>query len=250
MGALLMLCTDVMANSVGIGIGRVSEYPGSDDYNVLPNAAFEIDTALGKLKNNQIGAELDILKSDVIDTGPILRANFGRDDSISDSVVASLDEVSAGAELGWFIGSGFKLAQLGIPSDGIVIGNLEAVTNVGDGHGGTLVTGTIGVVFQINDKLRLVPSIGANFADDNYSDEFYSVTESGAAASGLNEFSATGGLQYTQVALFGVRKIDERWSVSATVAYNTLKGDAAESPITQRGSDKQLFTGAVINYSF
>ena len=165
-------------------------------------------------------------------------------------MVASLDEVSAGAELGWFIGSGFKLAQLGIPSDGIVIGNLEAVTNVGDGHGGTLVTGTIGVVFQINDKLRLVPSIGANFADDNYSDAFYSVTESGAAASGLNEFSATGGLQYTQVALFGVRKIDERWSVSATVAYNTLEGDAAESPITQRGSDKQLFTGAVINYSF
>lgn len=247
---LLLLSAEVMANSVGIGIGRATEYPGSGDYGVLPNAAFELDTPLGKLKNNQIGVQLDIIKNTNIDTGPILRANFGRDDSVSNKAVAALEEVSPSAEFGWFVNSGVKLGTLGIPSDAILIGRLDAVTDVNDGHGGTLVSGSVGLVFQLTDKFRVVPSVGFNYADDSYTDAFYTVSAAGAAASGLSEFKASGGLEYTQVALYGVRTIDERWSVTGTFAYNSLEGDAADSPITQSGTDKQLFTGLVINYAF
>jgi len=248
--AFFILSSDVMANSIGIGIGRTTEYPGSGDYGILPNAAFELDTPLGKLKNNQIGVQLDIIRNDNIDTGPILRANFGRSDTVSDTAVAALEEVSPGAEFGWFVNSGVKLSSLGIPSDVILIGRLDAVTDVGDGHGGTLVSGSLGLVFQLTEKFRLVPSVGFNYGDDNYTDAFYSVSSTGAAASGLEEFSASGGLVYTQVALYGVRTIDERWSVAGTVAYNSLEGDASDSPITQSGTNKQLFTGFVVNYAF
>jgi len=248
--ATLLLPAQAMANSIGIGIGRASEYPGSDDYQFLPNAAFELETPIGKVKNNQIGAQLDILKNENVDTGPILRVNFGRNDSISDDVVALLDEVDPGVELGWFINSGFKVERLGIASDAIVIGRLGAVTDVGDGHGGTLINGSLGLVLQLTDSFRLVPSIGFNYGDDNYTDAFYSVTDAGSQASGLDSFSAEAGLEYTQVALYAVRTIDERWSVTGTVAFNTLQDDAAASPITQRGTDKQLFTAVVLNYAF
>jgi len=250
--SLLLISSQSMANSVGIGIGRASEFPGSDDYQLSPNAAFEISTPLGILKNNQVGVQLDIVQSTTVDTGPVLRANFGRDeDSISDDVIATLDGVSPATELGWFVGSGFRLDRLGIQSDAIVIGRLNAVTDIGDGHSGVQVTGSLGLVMQLTENFRLVPSIGFNYADDNYTDAFYSVNNAGANASGLDEFSASGGLEYTQVALFAVRDIDPRWSVTGTLAYNALQGDAAQSPITkQRGTDQQLFTGFVVNYKF
>jgi len=248
---LPVTASQAMANSVGIGIGRATEYPGSKDYQISPNAAFELNTPIGTLKNNQVGVQLDIVKGSNLDTGPVLRANFGRDsESISDNVVANLDKVPATAELGWFVNSGFRLDRLGIQSDAIVIGRLNAVTDVGDGHGGTQVFGSVGLVMQLTDNFRLVPSVGFNFADESYTNAFYGVDSAGAAASGLSEYSASGGVEFTQVALYALREIDSRWSVTGTVAYNTLRGDAAQSPITQRGTDQQLFTGLVVHYHF
>jgi len=248
--ALFLLSSQAMANTIGVGIGVASEFPGSGDYEALPNGSFEIDTPVGILKNNQIGVQLDLIKSTSIDTGPIIRANFGRNDDISDSVVARLDEVDTSAELGWFVGSGVRLDSLGIQSDAIIIGRLNAVTDVGDGHGGTQIYGSAGLVLQLTDKFRIVPSVGFNYVDDNYSESFYSVSSAGAQASGLNEFSASAGLEFMQVALFALREIDSVWSVSGALAFNALQGDAEESPITQRGTADQVFAGFAVNYKF
>lgn len=245
---LVLLSSQAMANSIGVGIGYASEYPGSGEYVFSPNAAFTINTPIGIVKNNDIGAQLDIIESTSFDTGPVVRVNFGRTDAASDDVVAALPEVATAAELGWFIGSGFKLDKIGIPSDAIVIGKLTAVTDVADGHGGTQITGSVGVVFQLSDNFRLVPSLGFNFVDDTYAESFYGVSSGGAFLSGLEEFTAGGGLEYTQAALFAVRTIDKHWSVTGTIAFNKLQEDAAASPITQRGTDEQLFAGFILNY--
>lgn len=247
---LLVISSQSYANFVGLGIGRASEYPGSDDFEFSPNAAFEIDTPVGKLKNNGVGAELDIVKNTSVGSGPILRIGIGRDDTISDSVVAGLPEVELGTEVGWFIDSGFRVDRLGIQSDAIVIGSLDAVTEIGDGHGGVQITGSVGYVMQLTDNFRLVPSVGFNYVDDSYAESFYSVSSADAATTGLNEFDASGGLEYTQVALYGVRDIDSRWTVTGTIAFNKLTGDAADSPVTERGTTDQLFTGFILNYNF
>lgn len=248
--ALCLMSSQVLANTVGIGIGRATDYPGSDNYVFSPNAAFELNTPIGTLKNNSVGAQLDIVKSTSLDSGPILRANFGRDNTVDNAAVAALPEVSPGAELGWFVNSGFRVDRLGIQSEAIVIGRLDAVTDVGDGHGGTQINGSVGLVLQLTDSFRLVPSIGFNYVDDNYAQAFYGVSSAGSAASGLDEFSASAGLEYTQAALYAVRTIDKNWSVTGTIAFNALQGDAAESPITNRGTADQLFTGFVVLYNF
>ena len=246
---LLVSAQALAANSVGIGIARFAEFPGSDTYTFSPTASFEVETSIGIFKNDRIGAQLDLLKSEAIDTGPIVRFNPGRNDSVSDSAVAALPEIEASAEAGWFVGSGVKLSTLGLTSNAIIIGRLSAVTDTGDGHGGTLVNGSLGLVMPINDDLRFIPSVSFNYADENYAQSFYGV-ESANATAELSEFTASAGVEGTQFALVGIRKINEKWSVTGVGAFNTLQGDAAESPITQRGSDTSFFTGVTINYAF
>jgi len=249
LAGMLFMSTQTLAATVGVGLGYTTEFPGSDDYTFSPRAAFEIETPVGIFKNDQIGAQLDLVKSGSFATGPILRINTGRNDSVSDSVVAALPEIEASPEAGWFIGSGFKLSSVGLTSDAIVIGRLSAVTDTGDGHGGSLVNGSVGLVMPINDKLRFIPSMSFNYADDNYTQAFYGVESENASAQ-LSEFKASGGIESTQFALVGIRKINEKWSVTGVGAFNALQGDAAESSITKRGSETSLFAGFTINYTF
>jgi len=243
------MSTQVFAATVGIGIARNAEFPGSDDYAFTPIASFEIETSIGIFKNEQIGAQLDLVKSGSFDTGPILRINTGRNDSVTDAVVAGLPEIEASPEAGWFFGSGFKLSSLGLTSDAIVIGRLSAVTDIGDGHGGTLVNGSLGLVMPINEELRFIPSVSFNYGDDNYTQAFYGVNSADASAQ-LGQFNASGGIESTQFAIVGIRKINEKWSITGVGAFNALQGDAAESPITKRGSETNLFSGFTLNYTF
>ena len=245
-----MMASEIHASSVGLGIGRSVEFPGSSDYTFVPFASFEIETGIGTFKNNRLGVELDLVKSGAFDTGPILRANFGRDDSVSDPVVAALPVIDAAAEIGWFVGSGVQLKRLGLNTNSIVIGSLEAVTDAGDGHGGTYVSASIGLVMPITEQFRVVPSFTFNYADEKYTQSFYGVNSSNATPEGLTEFNASGGLESTQFALVVIRGINEKWSLTGVFAQNFLQGDAASSPITKRGSDENSFAGFTVNYQF
>lgn len=246
---LLFMSSEAFSATIGIGLGRNLEFPGSDDYSFTPIASFEIETSIGIFKNEQIGAQLDLIKSGAFDTGPILRINLGRDNSVSDSAVAALPEIEASPELGWFVGSGFKLSNAGLNTDAIVIGRLSVVADAGDGHSGTLVNGSVGLVMPINEKFRVIPSVAFNYGDDNYTQAFYGV-ESDNATADLGAFNARGGIESTQFALVGIHKINEKWSVTGVSAFNTLQGDAAESTITQRGSETSNFFGLTFNYKF
>lgn len=248
--AIFIFSTDAFSvTRLGIGIGRTTEFLGSADAAFVPYAEFQIDTRIGNFRNNQVGAELDIIKSSSVDTGPILRINTGRNDSVSDGVVAALPEIEASPELGWFVGSGFKLANLGLNSDAIVIGKLSVVGDTGDGHGGTVVNGSVGLVMPINNDFRLIPSVSFNYGDDNYTQAFYGVDAANASTE-LSEYTASAGVESTQVALVGIRQINEHWYIRGTAAYTILRGDAADSPITKRGDDTQVFTGFTLNYVF
>jgi len=173
----------------------------------------------------------------------------GRNDSISDEVIGALPEIEATAELGWFIGSGFTLANVGLDSDGIVIGRLSVVTDVGDGHGGTVVNGSVGLVTPVTENFRVIPSISFNYGDENYTQSFYGVSADNATAD-LPAFNASAGLESQQFAVVAIHKFNPKWSLTGIAAATTAKGDAARSPIVQRGRKSQVFTGFTVNYNF
>lgn len=247
LASMLMLSNHASADYFGVGLGVTTEYLGSDETTITPVANFEISTRLGIFKNDQLGAQLDLVKSGSFDTGPVLRINTGRNDSVTDSAVAALPEIDASPEAGWFVGSGFKLSSLGFSSDAIVIGRLSVVGDAGEGHGGSQVNASVGLVMQLSNDLRIIPSVSLNYGDDKYTQAFYGVEN---ATTELDSFTASGGLESAQLALVAIRQINDKWSVTGTAAYTTLQGDAAKSPITQRGDDAQAFTGFTANYKF
>ena len=100
-----------------------------------------------------------------------------------------------------------------------------------------------------SEELRLIPSFTIYYADENYNHSFYGVDAENATAE-LAAFEADAGIESTQVALVAIRTINEKWSVTGIAAYNTLQGDAANSPITDRGSETNVFAGATVNYKF
>jgi len=209
-----------------------------------------VETPIGILKTNRIGVQLDLIKSGSVDTGPIVRYAFGRDDSVSDPLVAALPAVDPSVEIGWFIGSGFPLRLTGIDSDAIVIGDVSVVTDIADGHGGTVYNGSVGLVMQLTEKFRIVPSLSFTYADDNYTKAFYGVGSTSETTDSLPVYRPSGGLESNQAALVAIRTIDEHWAMTGVFAYTFLQGDAAESPIVLRGSDEQLFTGVTLSYKF
>lgn len=246
---LLFTSTQSFGASIGVGIGRTAEFSGSDDYTFIPTASFKLETPVGIFTNNQIGAQLDLTKSESIDTGPILRINTGRNDTVSDAAVAALPEIEVSYEAGWFVESGFKLSNAGLNSNAIVIGSLSFVTNMSSNDGGSLIEGSVGLVMPINESLRVIPSVSLNYADDDYTQTFYGVDGLNATAD-LGAYKARGGLEQAQFALVGIRQLNSKWTVTGVVAYNALQGDAAQSPITKRGSDTSVYTGFTAAYTF
>ena len=236
------------ANSIGIGIGRAPDYTGSDDHRIIPMASFSYDARIGKISSEQIGVKVDLIKSRRIDTGPILKYQTGRSNDLKDSQVARLPEVEGSAEFGWFLGSGIPVRVLGLNSDSILTGKISALTDVGDGHGGSSFSSSVAVVTPINQQLRVITSLGLNFSDENYQQSFFGISDEAAAASGLSAFSAKGGLQSTGLTLIIAKGLNKKWSVTSITSLSKLQGDAAQSPITKRGSTLQLFMGVVFNY--
>ncbi len=59
------------------------------------------------------------------------------------------------------------------------------------------------------------------------------------AASGLDQYSANGGLLATGLEVGARYLFNERWGVEGAIGYDRLVNDAADSPITGQGSADQ-----------
>lgn len=248
----MLLCTfatsQTYANSIGIGIGRSTQYTGSSDYQAIPLASFSFDTSIGIVASEQIGIKIDLIKSRSVDTGPILKYQTGRSDAIADTLVAALPEVAGSLEAGWFLGSGIPLSVLGVNSKSILTGKISGTIDIGDGHGGSSFTISTALVIPVNPELRVITSLAFNFSDENYQRSFFGVSDADALVSGLPSFKANGGLESTGLGLIVVKQINQRWSATSITSFSKLQHDAENSPLTKRGSASQLFMAIVFSY--
>ena len=237
--------------SLGGGVGMAPDYEGSDDYEAVPIVSFEYKTPSYVLKSNRVGVELDVLPSDVIDFGPVVRYNFGRDD-VEDDAVDRLREVDGTVEGGLFIGSGVPVSAIGLEDNGYLTGRLTVLADVlGEGHEGVTIDARGSYVKPANEKLTIISSVSSTYASDDYMESFFGIDADNASRSGLNEFDAEGGIKDVGLSIVGVYKLDQNWTVNGIGSYARLLGDAADSPVTDdRGSANQFFLGLSASYSF
>ncbi|UWR24298.1 MipA/OmpV family protein [Sulfitobacter sp. S190] len=207
------------------GLAVAPSYPGADDYEVGPDLGF----AFGGLSWGRvnIGRGIGAAPQD----GLSFRGAFkviGDREADDNSELLGLDDVSTAVELG--IGATYRQANW------LAFGEVrKGVT----GHSGW--TGTLGAdaIFKPDDRWTITAGPRVSFGDSDFADTYFGITDDEATASSFGAFDADGGALGAGFEVQASYLLSEQWSVEGALGYERLLGDAADSPITELGSDDQ-----------
>lgn len=243
---------------IGVGGAYLPSYEGSDDY--LITVAPLVQGSLGGFDFESRGTGLTV---DVIPNpndsnvnlllGPAVRLNLDRTRRIKDPVVRALGERDLAVEVGGFAGIAFD----GVlnPYDTLTA-RVDVLTDVSNEHDGTTVTPSIGYSTPLSTTIFAFASVEATYADDSYTDSFFSITPAGTLASGLPTYSADGGWKNVAATLglnydLSGDLRDGGLGLFIGGSYSRLLNDAADSPIVRRRGDRdQWFGAAGLTYAF
>lgn len=234
---------------VGAGGGLTPRFPGSNSYRAVPYASFSYKTDGFSIHSEGPGVLANISPTKAIEFGPVVQVGFGRKGNLNDPVINLLPRVGTSIEIGAYVAGGLPLALIGIHTKSAITARVEILKDVASGHRGTLIENSVGYTDPISEKLKLVGSVSATWADSRYTRAFFGVSQVASARSGLTAYSTRSG--FNSAALTGVAdyKLGKRWSVISIGRYSRLIGDAANSPIViERGSVNQFYFGLALKY--
>ncbi len=225
-----------IATKLGLGIGVIPDYEGSNDYTAVPIPFARIDSKTGQyigLLGTTIRA--NVLESKMWSVGPVLRYRIERND-VEDKQVDDLRKVDSALEVGAF--AGIKIDQW--------TAMIEAAQDVADGHEGLLVTLVTGYSIPLDTGLMLSLSASTTYASDDYMEAYFEIDKDNAARSGLDVFKADSGIKD-----YGVRAglnyvLNKQWSFIGALGYKRLVSDAKDSPVVDDEGDANQYLGGVV----
>jgi MipA family protein len=248
--------------TVGLGIGLVPSYAGSNDY-----IAFPLPLIVGRvggvgISPNGPGFVLDFnpgkpglapQKGARIAFGPAFRLRNDRNVQIKDNVVERAGKLDAALE----VGGNVALVWRGVakPVDQLSIG-VQARWDVLAAHEGMMIEPQITYRAPIGRAFSLQTQISAEFVDDHFADYYFTVSPVQALASGLPQFRAGGGLNRIGTLAILAYDLDRNplnggWSLTGIGGYSRVLGDGKRTPYTAlRGDPNQFITGLGIAYTF
>jgi outer membrane protein len=242
--------TDIMlpgVTNIRIGLGPVvtPAYEGSNDYKVRAAPLISlryrdiVQVDNNNIRVNALGRD-SFFQSDNFKAGPLVRLDFGRDES--DSIdLTGLGNVGTSVELGLFVSYTVGPTRL----------RLRAQQDVVRGHSGMLVIGDLGVAIYRSDRLAVSGTLITIWADGDYMDAYFSVTAAQSLASSLAVFDTTSSLKDVSLAFGANYAVSDRWALVANAGYSKLLSDAKNSPIVAvQGSSDQFVAGIFAVYSF
>lgn len=226
--------------TVGLGAAAVPDYEGSEDMTVVPIPLVKLIDPSGwyvELLGNTLRANL--VPSATWRLGPMARYRAKRDD-VDNSKVDKLESVDAAFEVGGFVG--FRYGGWSL--------QVDAATDVANGHEGFLVGATGGYTWQ-PDRWRIKLSGFTTYASEDYMSAYFGVNAADAARSGLKTYDADAGFKDVGATLVTSYRFTQRWGVTGAVRYAVLIGDAADSPLVEdEGDENQVLVGALVSYTF
>lgn len=237
---------------IGLGVGSFPEYEGSDHHVATvmplidirkPGAYFIKGTSI----NNNDGlasAGLTIFHISYWENssarlkfilGPLLRGYSGRDESDSDEL-NGLGNIDQSAGVGYFMefSAGSWLANVTVsPQD------------VGNDKEGNLTTFDIEYTTSNTNGLKLSTGLVSSWADDDYMQGYFGVTDAQSTQSGLSRFDSKAGLKDVGLQLKASYTLSPRWSLDGQIGYWRLQNDAANSPIVKDAGSVDQIRGLV-----
>lgn len=248
--------------TIGLGVGMVPSYAGSDDYIAFPLPLIAGRVGGVGIAPNGPGFVLDLnsprpvmgpRKGARIAFGPAFRFRNDRNNRISDAVVARAGKLDAALE----VGGNFAVSIPNVVKtfDSLSLG-VQARRDVLGAHGGWVIEPQVGYRAIVGKGFSLQAQASAEFSDSRFARYYFSVTPAQSAASGLAQYEADGGLNRIGTTAILSYDLDRNplnggWSLNGIGGYSRLIGDAADTPYTSvRGDANQFILGAGVAYTF
>ncbi|WP_086607206.1 MipA/OmpV family protein [Erythrobacter donghaensis] len=248
--------------TIGLGVGMVPSYAGSDDY-----IAFPLPLIVGRvggvgISPNGPGFVLDLnsakpsfapRKGPRVAFGPAFRFRNDRNNRIRDEVVARAGKLDAALEVGGNVAVAFP--NVVKPFDQLSLG-VQTRWDVLGAHGGMIVEPQISYRAPVGRSFALQVQASAEFVDDSFADYYFSVSPAQATATGLPQFRAGGGLNRIGTVAILTYDLDGKplnggWAITGIGGMSRLLGDAADTPYTAtRGDPNQFILGLGLAYTF
>lgn len=237
---------------LGALVGFGPQYEGSDDYEpafapiVTARWGKGYGVALGPSTMRTYQLRADVLPSRNWHFGPLLQRRQGRK-GVDDDRVDDLENIDAAWEAGAHFG--YRLGiDPGNPATTLGI-NMQAVADVSDTSNGWLTQPGLEYTTKVSQWFFNARAF-STYASENYMQEYFGIGASNVRDSGLDFYNADAGFKDVGVRLAADYQFTERWSVGGGLQYIRLIGDAADSPVTDQGSEDQWFGGVSLSYRF
>lgn len=214
---------------VGLGAISTPEYAGSDQQKVIPAPVFIATKGrwfLGALPATGVpfGIGYDLVRTSQWRFGLAVGSGFAQPrEEKDDARLAGLGDIDPTAQL----------AAFGSFTEGWFSVRSAVTTDIGgNGHG------TIGIVdvegrWPVAERLTLSVAPGLTFANSRHEQTFFGIDAAQSANSGRAEYRPDGGLNAVRLAVGADYRFTPQWGLGARVVFSKLRGDAADSPITQ-----------------
>jgi outer membrane scaffolding protein for murein synthesis (MipA/OmpV family) len=224
-GALDARTPDVVV-TLRAGVQVSPAYFGSDDYEVGPDLAARIDYF--RFPN---GFEYGSSRTVGFRTGWGVQGSFrylGERDSDDHDQIEGLDNVPWAAEAG--LGVGYEQRNWRVFTD-VRYGFVGHNAWVGE-------VGADGIAYPV-EGLTLTLGPRLEFGDDRFASTYFGISAQESVDSGLPQFQADGGVLGAGLELGARYLFNERWGVEGAAGWQRLMNDAADSPVTETGSEDQ-----------
>lgn len=237
-------------NVVGVAVGVIPDYEGSNDYTVgvAPFAKLTYPKSEWYLRLLATDLQLNILNHPWLRLGPAVNYRWGRKD-VEDKVVKHMKDIDGTIEAGGFIGVEF------ITKDNPrqrFISQIEFLSDVGNTYKGYNATLTATFWQPIHKMIDIAIGGGICYADENYMETYFGVTQVNSDRTGLPVFEADSGFKDFRVNPAVVVHLSTDWHVAAGLQYRYMLGDAHDSPVVKdRGCpNSQWIMGVGVAYSW
>lgn len=214
------------------------EYKGSDETEtrVLPmvEASYYLDEQRSLFFGMKDGLGYNYSYNDMLDAGVAVHYRSGRDSS-DDTFLAGMEDLDDAAELNAYVSM----------KNGPFNAGVELSKGVTGDNGGLQLRLNAGADKKLAKKLRGGLGVSVAYSDDEYMEDYFSVSAAEATAgraaydagSGFSEAEFSGNLIYMH---------DKHHMGMLNASYGVLMGDAGDSSLTQ---DESYFS-AVIGYGY
>lgn len=207
----------------GVAVGP--SYPGSDS----SEASGDGDFKFGALRwgKTSFGSGIGNVPKNGFSLGRSIRI-IGSRDAEDDPELAGLEDIDTAIELGF--GLNYRRPRW------------QAFGQVRQGFGGhDGVTGTLGadMIFRPSDRITITAGPRLNLGNSEYANTYFGISSAEAVSSNFGAYEADGGLLGAAFEVQGTYELNQDWAVEGLLSYERLQNSAADSPITQGGSEDQ-----------